>query len=83
MKEKKNYPTKISLILRIAVSAYLLYLVWELRSAPASHNGVERLVFVVAMAVFTIAAVLLGGFSLKAYMKGEYDRPEESDDEEN
>ena len=33
---KHNYPTKVSLILRMVVSVYLLYLVWELREAPAS-----------------------------------------------
>lgn len=50
MEEKKrNYPTKISLILRIVVSLYLLYLVWGLREAPASHTGAERLLFIAAM----------------------------------
>ncbi|MBS6397915.1 MAG: hypothetical protein KH452_12340 [Clostridiales bacterium] len=76
-KEKKRYPTKISLILRIAVSAYLLYIVWELRGAPASHTGGARIFFIAAMIVFAVVAVVLGGFSLRAFLNGEYDRPEE------
>lgn len=80
--KKKNYPSKISLILRIVVSAYLLYLVWGLREAPASHTGMERLLFTAAMIVFTAVAVVLGGTSIKAYLKGEYECPEEHDDAE-
>lgn len=80
--KKKNYPSKISLILRIVVSAYLLYLVWGLREAPATHTGLERLLFIAAMVVFTVVAVVLGGASIKAYLKGEYERPEENDDTE-
>lgn len=82
-KQKKSYPSKVSLMLRIVVSAYLLYLVWGLRDAPASHTGAERLLFIAAMIVFTVVAVLLGGFSLKAYLKGEYDIPEDKNDSEN
>lgn len=73
--QKKSYPTKISLVLRMVVSAYLLYLVWELRGAPASHTGAERLLFIGCMILFFAVAVVLGGISLKAYMKGEYDCP--------
>ena len=75
--KKKNYPSKISLLLRIVVSAYLLYLAWGLRDAPASHTGAERLLFIAAMILFGAVAILLGGMSIKAYLKGEYDRPDE------
>ena len=77
--KKKSYPSKISLILRVVVSAYLLYLVWGLRDAPGSHTGAERLLFIAAMILFTVVAVLLGGLSIKAFLKGEYDRPDEED----
>lgn len=80
---KRNGPTRVSLILRIVVSAYLLYLVWELRGAPANYTGMQRLFFIAAMLVFTVVAVVLGGFSLKAYLRGEYDRPEDKNDSEN
>lgn len=80
MKEKKkNYPSKISLLLRIVVSAYLLYLAWGLRDAPGSHTGAERLLFIAAMILFTVVGVVLGGLSIKAFLKGEYDQPEEDD----
>lgn len=80
---RKNYPSKISLILRIVVSAYLLYLAWGLRGAPASHTGTQKLFFIAAIAVFAIVGAVLGGFSLRAYIKGEYDQPGgESDSDE-
>lgn len=81
MKEEKKYPPKISLILRIVVSVYLLYLVWGLKGAPASHTGTERVFFIVAMIVFAVVAVLLGGTSLKAFIKGEYDKPDNNENE--
>lgn len=80
---KKNYPSKVSLVLRMVVSAYLLYLVWGLRGAPASHTGMERLLFIAAMIVFAVVAVVLGGFSLRAYLRGEYDQPSDKEDSEN
>ena len=70
-KKKKTYPSKISLILRFVVSAYLLYLVWGLRDAPRGHTGTERLVFFAAMILFTVVAVLLGGLSTIAFLKEE------------
>lgn len=76
---RKNNPSKISLVMRMVVSVYLLYLVWGLRGAPGSHTGVERLLFIAAMILFFAVAVVLGGTSIKAYLRGEYDRPEESD----
>mgnify|MGYP006875942393 CR=1 FL=1 len=77
--KKKNCPSKISLILRMVVSAYLLYLVWGLREAPATHSGMERLLFMGAMILFATVAVILGGLSIRAFLKGEYERPEEDD----
>ena len=83
MEEKKrNYPTKISLIMRIVVSLYLLYLVWGLREAPASHTGAERLLFIAAMILFAAVAAVLGGLSLKALLRGEYGQPDDGDDTE-
>lgn len=74
---RKNYPSKISLILRIVVAAYLLYLAWGLRGAPTSHTGTQKLFFAAAIVVFTIVGVVLGGFSLRAYIRGEYDQPDD------
>lgn len=74
---KKHTATKLTLTLRIVVAAYLLYTVWELRGAPAAHVGVQRMLFIAAMIVFTVVGVVLGGFSLKALLKGEYEQPGE------
>lgn len=79
---KRNGPTKVSLVLRMVVSAYLLYLVWELREAPASHTGVESLLFIAAMVLFAAVAVILGGMSLRAFLKGEYEQPNDGEDSE-
>ena len=76
---RRNSPSKVSLILRMVVSAYLLYLVWGLRGAPASHTGMERLLFIVAMTVFAAVGVILGGMSIKAFLNGEYDQPDDED----
>jgi uncharacterized membrane protein YczE len=81
-KGKKNNQTRVSLILRMAVSVYLLYLAWELKGAPFTHTGAERLVFAAAVLIFTVVAVILGGFSLRAYLKGEYDLPDDGEDSE-
>lgn len=74
--KKKKYPPRITLILRILVAAYLLYQAWELRGAPGSHEGAEKIIFIVAIIVFIAAAILIGGFSLKALLNGEYDDPD-------
>lgn len=81
--KKKNSPTRVSLILRIVVSVYLLYLAWELRGAPANYTGMQRWFFIGAMFVFTVVGVVLGGFSLRTYLRGEYDQPEDKNDSEN
>ena len=78
---KKHTATKLTLILRIVVAANLLYTVWELRGAPAAHVGGQRILFIAAMIVFTVIAVILGGFSLKALLKGEYEQPGEEEPE--
>lgn len=81
MNNKKNMPTQITLLLRTVVSFYLLYTVFSLRNAPVEHTGGERIFFLVAMLVFTIVAVVLGGFSIKALLKGEYQKPGEDEEE--
>ncbi len=77
---RKRYPAKISLVMRMVVSVWLLYTVWELRGAPAAHTGSERIFVIAAMAIFTVSAVVLGGFSLKAFLREEYSHPEDSYD---
>ena len=66
----------------MVVSLYLLYLVWGLKEAPASHTGGERLLFIVAMILFAAVAVVLGGTSLRAFLRGEYGQTDDGGDSE-
>ena len=67
-------PVMMLLVCKL-MKALLLYTAWELRGAPAAHDGAERVLFIVAIVAFTAIALVLGGFSLKALLKGEYDKP--------
>lgn len=70
--------TQVTLILRLACGAYLLYLAWELRDAVF---GPERqLGFILAAAVFAVIGLLLCVFSLRGLIRKEYVIP--SDEEE-
>ena len=70
--------TQVTLILRLACGAYLLYLAWELRDAVF---GPERqLGFILAAAVFAVIGLLLCVFSLRGLIRQEYVIP--SDEEE-
>ena len=70
--------TQVTLILRLACGAYLLYLAWELRDAVF---GPERqLGFILAAAVFAVIGLLLCVFSLRGLIRKEDVIP--SDEEE-
>lgn len=72
--------TQVTLILRLACGAYLLYLAWELRDAVF---GPERqLGFILAAAVFAVAGLLLCIFSLRGLIRREYVIPTQEDEEE-
>lgn len=70
--KKKTNVTRGSLILRVIVSFYLLYTVYGLYGSIATSTGKDRIIIMTAMAVFTIVAIPLGGFSLHALSKGSY-----------
>lgn len=72
--------TQVTLILRLACGAYLLYLAWELRDAVF---GPERqLGFILAAVVFAVAGLLLCIFSLRGLIRREYVIPTQEDEEE-
>ena len=76
--------TQVTLILRLACGAYLLYLAWELREAVF---GPERqLAFILAAVLFAVIGLLLCVFSLRGLIRKEYVIPsgeeEEKDSEE-
>jgi glucan phosphoethanolaminetransferase (alkaline phosphatase superfamily) len=77
--KKKNHPTKTSLILRMAASLYLFYLAWGLKDAPASHTGMESLLYMAAIVAFVLVALIMGGLSLKAYIAGNYSGSQSDD----
>lgn len=82
-KDKKEYTvSKGSLILRVVVSAYLLYTVFQLSSSMTSAVGNDKIVIIIAMIVFTLVAVPLGGMSIRALTNGRYAGSGVSDDEE-
>lgn len=79
--EKKEYPSKIKLIIRIAVSLYLFYIVWSLRETPFIYTGWQRILFIAAIIVFAAVGLGLCFVSARALMKGEYEQPEDKEEE--
>ena len=72
--------TQVTLILRLACGAYLLYLAWDLRDAVF---GPERqLGFILAAAVFAVVGLLLCVFSLRGLIRREYETPDPEGTEE-
>ena len=78
---KKKYPTKSSLIIRIAAAAYLLYLAWGLRGALTTYEGMQKIFFLVAIILFVVVSVVIGGSSLKAFLNGDYEEARGQDEE--
>lgn len=74
--------TKGTLILRIVVSAYLLYTVYQLYGSFGTAVGKDRIFILAAMVIFTVVALPLGGFSIKAFHEGQYIHPEEQEQDE-
>lgn len=73
--------TQVTLILRLACGAYLLYLAWELRDAVF---GPERqLGFILAAVVFAVIGLILCVFSLRGLIRKEYVIPTQDEGEEN
>lgn len=69
---KKNLPPKASLLLRLGVALYLLYMVYELRDVVDKYQGGELMFFIVAMILFGTVAVILGVLSARALIIGKY-----------
>lgn len=70
--ERKTNLTKGSLILRVVVSFYLLYTVYELYGSIATATGNDRIIIIAAMVVFTVIAIPLAGFSIRSLSQGTY-----------
>ena len=68
---------QLSLTLRIAAGAYLLYSAWKLREAI-----VEKPLFLVFIVLFVIAGAFIAGHAAWRLIKGQYDQPGEEDESE-
>lgn len=74
--KKKNgsrLPAKLSLYIRTAVAGYLIYVVYSLRDVREYYEGMELMFFLAAMVFFGVVAVLMGGFSVYALIRGKYE----------
>lgn len=75
--KKKSADPQITLVLRAAVGAYLLYLAWGLREAAFSGESTVSLLF---MIVFALAGTALLVFSVRRLWQN-FSYPEQSPDD--
>ena len=68
---------QLSLTLRIASGAYLLYSAWKLREAIA-----EKPLFLVFIILFVVAGAFIAGHAAWRLYKGMYAKPVEEETEE-
>jgi hypothetical protein len=72
---KKKSLTATSLGLRIVVGGYILYLAYSLIPTIQNAPDLKELIFfIIVVTLFTCAGVGFIAFSLKALIKGEYDK---------
>lgn len=64
MHKDTNYTPQTTLYLRLMVGGYLLYLAWDLRTAIPDGP-----LFLIAVAVFGLAGVILAGSSLRTLLR--------------
>ncbi|KAB1435734.1 rhomboid family intramembrane serine protease [Candidatus Galacturonibacter soehngenii] len=77
---KKKSVTPASLGIRGLIGAYLLYLAYTLIPAIQKAPDTKEMIFWIAIvAVFSIVGGLAIIFSLKSFIKGEYDKGEENE----
>ena len=68
---------QLSLLIRIAAGAYLLYTAWDLRGAIA-----EKPVFLAFIVLFAVAGAFIAGHAAWRLIKGQYDHPGAEEAEE-
>lgn len=64
MHKDTNHTPQTTLYLRLMVGGYLLYLAWDLRTAIPDSP-----LFLIAVAVFGLAGVILAGSSLRTLLR--------------
>lgn len=66
-------PSKTSLLIRILVGGYLLYTLFELVPKMFVSSGIEKIVFMCAVLVFSISGLCLVLLSLRSLITGKYE----------
>lgn len=73
LNEEQDYrPTKMTLVIRVAVGFYLLYTAYSLIEGILASSGNEKLFLSVAAVAFLVIGVLLVYFAGKSLMNGRY-----------
>lgn len=65
-------PSKLSLIIRVMVSGYLIYTVISLGDVWNRYNGGELILYLSVMVIFGLVGLILGTISFIDLMKGKY-----------
>lgn len=77
---KKKSVTPASLGIRALIGGYLIYLAYTLMPAIQKAPDTKEMIFWIAIvAVFSIVGGLAIIFSIKSFMKGEYDKGAENE----
>ena len=77
---KISQPAQITLILRLVAGAYLVYLAFGLMKDAVSYSGQRQILLIICIGVFMIVGVILGGWTIKKLIKGEFLRAGETED---
>lgn len=76
MKEKKEKSyagiTKLILVLRVCVAAYLIYISITLLQGYMNGDGLPLYILIIALTVFTSVGAVVAVAAVKALVKGEY-----------
>lgn len=87
-KERSGLPTHRGLIFRTVAGVYLIYLAYSILTNAGEVAGTEKIVFVLAVAIFVVIGAVIIISSLRAMQRGEYEggaadpRKKEEDTEE-
>ena len=71
-KESKFRITQVMLILRVAISCYLIYVVISLINSYMSGEGLPLLILIIVTIIFGCVGLGFGYFSIRDLIKGRY-----------
>jgi len=73
--KKAAYPAQVTVLLRLGVGGYLLYLSYGLIPDILASAGGRRIIQAAFALLFTVVGALLVGWSGRKLIKGEFLRP--------